>query len=650
MPDLRFNIVGDSKSLSRALNRASNDVRGFKSKLGGIGSIAAGVFGGGAALAGLSSLTSTLGSVVSEAREAARVGRLTDAVIKSTGGAAGVTASQVASLAEAISNKTGIDDEQIQSAQNLLLTFTKVRNEVGKGNDVFDQASQLAVDMSVALGTDANSAALQLGKALNDPIKGVTALTRAGVSFTQQQKDQIKELVASGRVLEAQKLILGEVGVQFGGAAEAAADPMQKLGTTIGNLKERLGTSLLPIIEKIATWLGEYLPKAIDKLSSWWESLSSVFKTDGISGVFEKLAENIAAAWPTIRKTLGTMASSIWNWLKEQVPIIAAKLLEWGKQFIEWIYPQIPPMLKELGKLLGKIGEWALNEGLPLLIEKLKEWGLAFVKWAAPMIPPLLIELGKLLLSLGSWILTDALPMLLGKLAEWALAFIGWVLPMIPKLLLKLAELQIKIGNWIATEALPAIVKKLAEWGGAFLGWIADVVPKLPGKLWDLIVALGDWITTTAVPKMLEYGGKIASAFGDAIESGFKAAMNVMIGLIEDAINGAIILANKLIDGANLINPFSDIPQIPEVELPRLAKGGIVTRPTVALIGEAGPEAVVPLSRAGRAANIGMGGGTINVQVAVTVDPITGRHVYRLVQDDQRKNGPWNIKLSPSAA
>ena len=116
--------------------------------------------------------------VVSEARGAGKVSRLTNAVLKSTGGVANVSAKQVASLAEAISNKTGIDDEQIQSAQNLLLTFTKVRNEVGKGNDVFDQASQLAIDMSVALGSDAKSAALQLGKALNDPIKGVTALTR----------------------------------------------------------------------------------------------------------------------------------------------------------------------------------------------------------------------------------------------------------------------------------------------------------------------------------------------------------------------------------------------------------------------------------------------------------------------------------------
>jgi acid phosphatase family membrane protein YuiD len=657
VPDLRFNIVGDGRSLSRALNKASKDVRGFKSKLGGIGSIAAGVFGGGAALAGLSSLTSQLGSVVTEAREAARVGRLTEAVIKSTGGVANVTASQVSKLAEAISNKTGIDDEAIQSAENLMLTFTGVRNEAGKNNKVFNQATQAAVDMAAGLkgavpsAEDIRANVQRLGFALNDPIKGVGRLSKAGVTFTEQQKDQIKTLVKSGNTLEAQKMILAELGKEFGGAAAAAADPMQKLSTTVNNAAEKIGTSLLPVINKIATWLGDYLPKAIDKLSGWWNTLTSTFKSDGISGVFKKIGDNIAKAWPSIREKLGTIASGIWSWLKAQVPIIAAKLVEWGKQFVEWIYPQIPPMLKELGKLLGKIGDWALNTGLPLLIEKLKEWGLAFIKWAGPMIPPMLLELGKLLLSLGSWILTDALPMLIGKLAQWALAFIGWVLPMIPKLILKLGELELKLVNWIITTALPAIVSKVAEWGGAFLGWIADTVTKLPGKLWDLIVALGDWINNTAVPKAIEYGGKIAKGIGDALTSGIKAAMNLMISLVEDGINGAISVANFLIDGINVFSP-KDIPHIPKVDLPELAEGGIVTRPTIALIGEAGPEAVVPLSRIGRPADIGTGGGIINVQVdvKVDVDPLTGRKIYRLVQQDQRTNGPWAIKISPSAA
>lgn len=199
---------------------------------------------------------------VAEAREAREVANLTAAALKSTGGAANVSAEQIADNAEALSLKTGVDDEAIQSGENLLLTFTKVRNEVGEGNDIFDQATRLGLDMATALGTDARSAALQLGKALNDPVKGVTALQRAGVSFTAAQREQIKAMVEAGDVLGAQKIILGELSTQFGGAAEAAADPMKRLSVVAGNLKEQVGSALLPTIDRVADALAGMSPEA----------------------------------------------------------------------------------------------------------------------------------------------------------------------------------------------------------------------------------------------------------------------------------------------------------------------------------------------------------------------------------------------------
>ena len=126
-------------------------------------------------------VASFLKDSIGEAREAAQVTARTENVIRSMGNAANISATQVADLAGAISLKTGIDDEAIQSGQNLLLTFGNVRNEVGKGNDIFTQASRLMVDMSTAMGTDAKGSAIQLGKALNDPTKGITALSRVGV-------------------------------------------------------------------------------------------------------------------------------------------------------------------------------------------------------------------------------------------------------------------------------------------------------------------------------------------------------------------------------------------------------------------------------------------------------------------------------------
>lgn len=219
--------------------------------LGHVKGIAAGM---GVAFAAVKAVSIFKG-FIADARESARVSAITASVIKSTGGAAGLTAKQVGSLATAISNKTGIDDEQIQSNANVLLTFTNLRNEVGKGNDVFSRATGLAQDMATVMGTDAKGASMQLGKALNDPVKGVTALARAGVSFTQQQKDQIAAMVKSGDLLGAQKIVLGEVGKEFGGAAEAAATPMQKLKVTVGNLGESVGAFLIPVIDGFATIL-----------------------------------------------------------------------------------------------------------------------------------------------------------------------------------------------------------------------------------------------------------------------------------------------------------------------------------------------------------------------------------------------------------
>lgn len=224
-----------------------------------------------AGIAGIFAATKIVGFLkgsIDEAREAQRVNALTAQVIKSTGAQAGITVGHVTKLATAISNYAGVDDEAVQASENLLLTFTNLRNGVGKGNDVFDQATKLALDMSTALGTDLHGASIQVGKALNDPIKGITALSRAGVSFSAQQKEQIKTLVQSGNTLGAQKIILGELSKEFGGAAAAAATPAQKLKVAYGNLQESVGTLLLPVLDKTATFMFTYVIPAIYTLGS----------------------------------------------------------------------------------------------------------------------------------------------------------------------------------------------------------------------------------------------------------------------------------------------------------------------------------------------------------------------------------------------
>lgn len=249
---LVFDILAKDNASSTFKQVGDEAERTGKKAESGLGSIVSAAKVAGAAILG-AGIISGFRELYDAAAESARIARLTENAIRSTGGAAKITAGQVGDLAAAISNKTGVDDEAIQSGQNLLLTFTNIRNEVGEGNDIFNQASQTLVDMSTVLGTDASGSAVQLGKALNDPIKGITALSRAGVSFTAEQKEQIRTLQESGDTLGAQKIILAELTKEFGGAAAAAATPLDKLKVSVGNIAETVGAYLIPVVDDFAT-------------------------------------------------------------------------------------------------------------------------------------------------------------------------------------------------------------------------------------------------------------------------------------------------------------------------------------------------------------------------------------------------------------
>ena len=111
------------------------------------------------------------------------------------------------------------------------------------------------------------SATILVGKALNNPLKGITALTRAGVSFTEKQKDQIKAMVESGNIMGAQKLILGELGTEFGGAAKAAgtgfAGSMARAKDAVGDAFRAIGTSLLPTLTTMANYIDFLLDEPV---------------------------------------------------------------------------------------------------------------------------------------------------------------------------------------------------------------------------------------------------------------------------------------------------------------------------------------------------------------------------------------------------
>lgn len=198
---LEVEIIGDASSLQRALRTAETSTSRFGSALLLLGKSAA--ISAGAA--GLTGLYVALKRGYGEYTEQQTVAAQTNAVLKSTGAVANVSAQGVGNLATSLSNLSGIDDETIQAGENMLLTFRKISNQTGKGNDIFNQATKAITDMDVAMShgnvttENLSKTAILVGKALNDPLTGLTALRRVGVTFSQQQRDQIKALLDTGK-------------------------------------------------------------------------------------------------------------------------------------------------------------------------------------------------------------------------------------------------------------------------------------------------------------------------------------------------------------------------------------------------------------------------------------------------------------------
>ena len=207
----------------------------------------------------------------SEAEENMALQRQTEQVIKTTGQAAGVTREEVEKLSMALAEQAGISDEDAQKTANLILTFKNIKN-VG-ADKIFDDTTKAAIDMSKSMGQDARSSAIMLGKALNDPVRGMTALQRVGVTLTEEQKNQVKAMVAAGNTLGAQKVILQEVNSEFGGAAAKMATPMEKIQTLWGRLTVSIGKQLVPALDNAAGFLTD---TAIPALVDFADEMSGV--------------------------------------------------------------------------------------------------------------------------------------------------------------------------------------------------------------------------------------------------------------------------------------------------------------------------------------------------------------------------------------
>jgi hypothetical protein len=221
------------------LQKAERSIKGVNDAAGRLSKVDAGAVMRGlgvAAVAAGAVTAAVLGKYIANTIEAEKVQAQLNARLKDTGAIAGRSLGQLNDQADRLQKKTIFDDEAIGGAQAMLLTFKQIR-EVN-----FDRSVDAAADLATVMGTDIADAAKLLGRALNDPSQGLAALTRAGVTFTEGERDKIKAMVEAGRTADAQTLILNKLEGTMGSAAEAARDTLggalQALKNSFDNLLE----------------------------------------------------------------------------------------------------------------------------------------------------------------------------------------------------------------------------------------------------------------------------------------------------------------------------------------------------------------------------------------------------------------------------
>jgi cell wall-associated NlpC family hydrolase len=495
---------------------------------------------------------------IADAREAARVGRITAATIQATGGAANITAKQVDALARAMMYKTGADDETIQAGMNMLLTFRNVRNEVGKGNDIFNRASADLLDMTAALnGGDLSSeslrkTAIRLGKALNDPIAGMTALRRVGVTFTKTQVEMVKGWVEHGQVLRAQKYILKEVEREFGGTAAAAADPIQRLKVMFKEVGESIGKWMLGPLTRFVDYI---TGTAIPQVKSLWEKVSSIWKQPLPATRGGTAERGQGGPYPSTPPSGGIAERQQGGPMAEPPPLTG-----WQKFGI---------LLRDVwGNILRPLGAWWSGTLLPALkqiwaavgpsftqlggaVKSL--WGSFRILWAAvgPFVGPVLkIAVGILVIAFKAfaWWLSNVLAPLFRMLA----IVFSHVINGMVKICGDLLGAWRRMTNFLAS-AWSTLVHGLRV---AFATVVGVILGLFGSLLHGAVVAFG-WIPGI--------GGKLKTA-----EKQFRTFAGNVTNAIA-GIQGKTVSVNVRMTAAN--NPYGGIN-------PKNAQGGLITEGT----------------------------------------------------------------------
>ena len=296
---LKIDIIADATKALKQMGLVETKAGGTGSKLSSLGKGIAGALGT-AAVIGFGKAS------VQAAEDAAKSTARLDAVFAAMGDTTGEASKQAQDYASKLSKQIGVEDDVIMAGQAVLATFGNVSNATGRAAGIFDRATAAAADLAAAGFGTLESNRVQLGKALNDPVKGLTALAKSGVTFTEQQKEQIAAMQQSGDLLGAQNVVLSAIEGQVKGTAAATATGTDKMKVAYGELQESVGTKLLPVIQTLSIFLADNM----DKLIPLGAAILAVVGAIKLYELGAKAVKVAQAAWNVVQVVFNAVMSA----------------------------------------------------------------------------------------------------------------------------------------------------------------------------------------------------------------------------------------------------------------------------------------------------------------------------------------------------
>lgn len=272
-----------------------------------------------------------------------------EATLQSTGGSVGRTLAQLETQAASLQKNTFFGDEAIlQNVTAQLLTFTNITEKS------FDKTQQVVLDVSAKLnglnatGESTKAVSIMLGKALNDPVANLGALSRAGIQFSEDQKELIKSMWKSGQQSKAQTLILAELEKQYGGTANALAmttgGMKLQIKNQIGDIQELIGEAINPLRLEYYKIFKVLLPKLIPIIKKF-----SVYVLENKDAIIKGIVNPLKIAWAVI-SNVTKILYGMYKIIKPFAPIIIGIAVSWKIYRIAMMAGvAVAPLIKYIG-------------------------------------------------------------------------------------------------------------------------------------------------------------------------------------------------------------------------------------------------------------------------------------------------------------